>query len=368
MIPLFKVHFPESALAPLADVLRSGYIGQGKKVAEFESLLSAYIGNPNTFTTNSGTMALMIALRICGVEPGDEVVTSPMTCSATSMAIQAVGAKIVWADIDPETGNISPESVMERTWHGTKAIMAIHWGGAPCNLAALRAIADDAEVPLIEDACHALGAEYDGKKIGNHGDAVAFSLQAIKHINTIEGGFVSCFDDAAYKRGKLLRWFGIDREGPRTDLRCEQDIESAGYKGNLVDPLAVIGIEQMKYLPFIVKRQQLNAAYYMRELADGFKKIRPLKILPEAKSASWLFSVLVDDKDKFRKFMEAAGVMVSAVHSRNDVFTCFKDSKIGPLPGVAYFSEHQIAIPVHWALTEAERETIVNAMRKYESI
>lgn len=367
MISLFKVHFPESALAPLGDVLRSGYIGQGKKVEEFEHLLAAFTNNEHTFTVNSGTMALMIALRICGIGPGDEVISTPMTCSATNMAIKAVGANIVWADIDPETGNISPESVMEHAWYKTRAIMAVHWGGAPCNLAALRAIADDAEVPLIEDAAHALGATYQEKKIGNHGDAVAFSLQAIKHINTIEGGFVSCRNQEAYEKGKLLRWFGIDREGPRTDMRCEQDIEDAGYKGNLVDPLAVIGIEQMKWLPTIVAKQQMNAAYYLRELAGGFTKIRPLKFDPKGTSAAWLFSVLVDDKDKFRKHMEERGVMVSAVHSRNDVFTCFSDSRKESLPGVDYFSEHQVSIPVHWALKNDDKEYIIKQMREYEA-
>jgi perosamine synthetase len=367
MISLFKVHMPPSILIPLQETLFSGFVGQGKKVAEFESLLSAYIGNPNTLTTNSGTMALMIALRVCDVGPGDFVVSTPMTCSATNMAIKAVGANITWADIDPETGNIDPASVLRRITPKTRAIMAVHWGGSPCNLAALRAIADNLGIALIEDAAHALGATYGWQRIGNHGDAVAFSLQAIKHINTIEGGFVSCRNLSAYEKGKLLRWFGIDREGPRTDLRCEQDIEDAGYKGNLVDPLAVIGIEQMKWLPNIVAKQQMNAAYYMRELSDGFKKIRPLKYDPDGQSAAWLFSVLVDDKDKFRKFMEAAGVMVSAVHSRNDVFTCFADSRKGSLPGVDYFSEHQVAIPVHWALTNSDKSYIINKMREYEA-
>jgi dTDP-4-amino-4,6-dideoxygalactose transaminase len=365
MIPLFKVHMPLSVDGPLLDTLHSGFIGQGKKVEEFEDRLAEYFGNPNIVTTSSGTMALMIGLRICGVGPGDAVVSSPMTCSATSMAIKAVGADIVWSDIDPLTGNIDPESARKHITPKTKAIMCIHWGGAACELSDLLATCKDRGIKLVEDAAHALGGEYDGKKIGNHGDAVGFSLQAIKHINTIEGGFVSCRNSTAYAQAKLLRWFGINREGPRIDMRCEQDIEFAGYKGNLVDPFAVIGIEQMKWLPKIVEKQQANAAYYMQELSD-LKKTKMLRYSDKGKSAAWLFSILVDDKNKFRKFMVDNGIMVSAVHSRNDVFSCFADSLREPLPGVDYFSQHQMSIPVHWALTDEHKSHIIKKIREYE--
>jgi len=366
MIPLFKVHFPESAIEPLGEVLRSGYIGQGKKVAEFEGLLATYIGNPNLLTTSSGTMALMIALRLAGVKPGDSVVSSPMTCSATSMAIRAVGADIIWADILPD-GNISPMSVDQHIAPNTTAVMAVHWGGNPCRLNELLDVCVKHGIYLVEDAAHALGSEYLGRKIGNAGHFSAFSLQAIKHINVIEGGFVCCRDRESYEKGKLLRWFGINREGPRTDMRCEQDIELAGYKGNLVDPLAVIGIEQMKHLSAIVAKHRENAEYY-RERMYGLKRIRPIPEIPGCKSAYWLFSVLVDDKDGFRKFMADNGIMVSAVHSRNDVFSCFADSRREALPGVDYFSQHQIAIPVHWALTDEDKAYIIKKIKEWENV
>jgi dTDP-4-amino-4,6-dideoxygalactose transaminase len=306
----------------------------------------------------------MIALRLAGVKPGDDVVSTAMTCSATNMAIKAVGANIIWADILLD-GNINPESVKRNITPKTKAVVALHWGGWPCNLDALLNACEERGIQLVEDAAHALGAEYRGFKIGNYGHFAAFSLQAIKHINTIEGGFLCCDRRDSYAKGKVLRWFGIDRDGPRTDLRCEQDIAVAGSKGNLVDPLAVIGIEQMKGLPEVVAQHRANAAYYRQEM-HGLKKIRPLPYEDDRKSAYWLFSVLVDDKRKFRAFMAERGVMVSAIHSRNDVFSCFADSKRGPLPGLDYFAEHQMAIPVHWALTEGERTQIVNAMKEYE--
>ncbi len=366
MIPLFAVHVPPEVDAPLLEVLHSGYIGQGKKVDEFEQLLSAYIGNQNLLTTNSGTMALMIALRLAGVRPGDSVITSAMTCSATSMAIKAVGANITWADIGLD-GNIDPESVKRRLGPNVKAVMCVHWGGYPGALSELLTICNDNGIQLVEDCAHALGAEYHGMKVGSYGHFQAFSLQAIKHINTIEGGFVCCPDSASYAKGKLLRWFGIDREGLRTDMRCEQDIEDAGYKGNLVDPLAVIGIAQMKHLPTIVEKHRENAEFYDAELR-GLKRVTLLPYADDRESASWLYSVLVDDKASFRKFMAERGVMVSGVHSRNDVFSCFADSWRGDLPGTEYFSKHQVSIPVHWALTDVDREQIVRAVKEWEHV
>jgi len=371
MIPLFQVNMPESVDSPLLETLHSGYIGQGPRVEEFEDKLSQFIGNPNILTTANGTMALMIALRLAGVQPGDDVISTPMTCSATNMAIKAVGANIVWADILMD-GNINPKSVSRSITPKTRAVMCVHWGGYPCAMDELLSVCSKHtfvcskhNISLVEDAAHALGAEYRGLKIGNCGQYAAFSLQAIKHINTIEGGFVSCDRRDAYNQGKLLRWYGIDREGPRTDLRCEQDIEYAGYKGNLVDPLAVIGIEQMKQLPDILRRHRENAEYY-RQGMDGFRFIRPLKYASDRKSAYWLFSVLVDDKAAFRKFMAERGIMVSAVHSRNDVFTCFQESRQDDLAVMNYFAAHQMAIPVHAGIGSDEREYILKAMGEWE--
>lgn len=367
-IPLFQVHMPDSVDAPLLEMLHSGYIGQGVKVDKFEDALIAYIGNPYIFTTNSGTSALIIALRCAGVKPRDTVISTPMTCSATNMAIKAVGADIIWADINPRTGNIDPESVRAHITPTTKAIVCVHWGGYPNSLDDLLSICEEFDIQLIEDSAHALGAEYHNFKIGNYGHFSTFSLQAIKNINTIEGGFVCCNREDAYKQGKLLRWFGIDREGERTDMRCEQDIIDFGYKANLVDPLAVIGIEQMKHLESILKRHRENAEYYIGELSEGFDKIQLLDYEDDRWSSYWLFSILVDDKDKFRKFMADNKIIVSAVHSRNDVFSCFADSRQESLPGVDYFDKHQVSIPVHWGVTDQDRERIMEALEAYDKL
>jgi dTDP-4-amino-4,6-dideoxygalactose transaminase len=159
-IPLFKVHMPPSVLEPLNATLMSGYIGQGPKVDEFESALAPWFGNDNVLSVNAGTSALHLALRLADVGAGDDVVTTPMTCSATNEPILERGARVVWADINPLTGNIDPLDVERKITSSTKAIMAVHWGGYPCDFDELNRIARKYNVALIEDAAHAFGATY----------------------------------------------------------------------------------------------------------------------------------------------------------------------------------------------------------------
>src|SRR5262249_39015540 len=156
---------------------------------------------------------------------GGEVITSPVTCVATNMPILAEGAQPVWADIDPATGNIDPEDVRRKVTWETRAIVAVHWGGQPCDLDALNEIGAKYGIPVIEDAAHALGAEWDGQRIGaGTADYSCFSLQAIKHITTVDGGILTTRDRGAAERGRLLRWYGIDRSTPGPDARIEDDI------------------------------------------------------------------------------------------------------------------------------------------------
>src|SRR3989338_1253499 len=191
-IPLFKVHMPESVLKPLNEVLMSGFIGQGPKVEEFEKKIGDFIGNPNVLTVNSGTSAIQLAYRLAGVGIGDEVITTPMTNIATNVPIIAAGGKIKWADIDSETGSLSPDSVKKKISKKTKAIMAMQWGGYPPNMDEIHEIAQDFGIKVIEDAAQGFGAEYKNRKTGSYSDFTIFSFQAIKHITTGDGGALIC--------------------------------------------------------------------------------------------------------------------------------------------------------------------------------
>lgn len=367
MIELFKVHMPKSVDEPLFETLHSGWIGQGVKVDKFEDELKKHLGNPYVLTLNNGTAGLHLALRLSGVGLGDEIITTSMSCMATNIPILACGAYPIWADIDPKTGNIDVNKIEENITAKTKAILCVHWGGYPCDLREIREIAYKNELEVIEDAAHALGAEYKGKPIGSHSDYVMFSLQAIKHITTVDGGILCCKRESDYKRGKLLRWYGIDREASKIELRCENDVEEWGYKYHMNDVSATIGLVQLNYLESIVEKHRRTALYYDGEFESRkIERCKPLEYKTDRYSSYWLYTILVDGRDKFIKFMRDNGVGVSRAHVRNDIHSCFKKFKKDDLPGVDYFDDHQVAIPVHWGLSEKDREYIMDKIEEFD--
>jgi dTDP-4-amino-4,6-dideoxygalactose transaminase len=364
-IPLFKVHMPETVFARVIETLASGYIGQGPRVAEFEKALAPWFGNPNVLTVNSGTSALHLALRLAGVGYGDEVISTAMTCTATNEPILERGARIVWADIDPMTANIDPQDVERKISPRTKAIMVVHWGGYPCDLDELNAIAQKHNIKLIEDAAHAFGAAYQGHPVGSYSDFVCFSFQAIKHLTTVDGGALVCKSEEDYRRGKLLRWYGIDRETPRADFRCEEDVAEYGYKFHMNDVCATIGLQQLAHVGSVLDRHRANAAYYNEQL-KGLSGVTVLAYQPDRVSSYWLYTLLVQDRLDFMRRMQEAKITVSQVHARNDKHTMMRDF-VTDLPGVDTFVEKQVSIPVGWWLTDAERAYIAATIKSIRS-
>lgn len=364
-IPLFKVFMSPTVIDKVSEVLLSGYIGQGPRVDQFEKDLIPWVGNKNVLTLNSGTSALHLALRLAGVGHDDEVISTAMTCMATNVPIMAQGAKIVWADINPNTGNIDPESIRKKITKKTKAVMAVHWGGYPGELEELRAIGKEFGVKIIEDAAHSFGASYKGVQVGNYSDFTCFSLQAIKHVTTIDGGILTTKSDEDYKRGKLLRWYGIDREGERKDFRCEEDVLDYGYKFHMNDVTAAIGIEQLNFAKEIVEKHRSNAKYYNENLKD-IKGVQLLDYKDDRVSSYWLYTIKVENRLEFMKAMKEKNIVVSQVHARNDRHSVFKDFRT-ELPGVDEFTEKQVSIPVGWWLNQDELKHIADSIRGFYS-
>lgn len=362
-IPLFAVFMSYDVDEPLLEVLHSGYIGQGAKVEELEAYLAKLFGNRNILTLNSGTSALHLALRLAGVESGDEVISTAMTCTATNMPILANGGKIVWADIDPTSGLIDPLDVERKITSRTKAIMCVDWGGTPCDLDALMAIGAKYGVPVIEDAAHAMGATYKGRKIGTIADYTCFSLQAIKHVTSVDGGVLLNKDTKNYRRGKLMRWYGIDRDTDRKDFRCEEDIEEWGYKFHMNDVSATIALHNFPHLQNLLDLHRASATYYNTHLPNYYQPVAT----KDCESAYWLYTVLLPSKTErlaFMQYMKQRGIAVSQVHSRNDTHTVFRQFQ-SVLPGVNTFMDRMVCIPVHWKLGVPERERIVEAATNF---
>jgi dTDP-4-amino-4,6-dideoxygalactose transaminase len=362
MIPLFKVFMPETVMDPLRETLFSGYIGQGKQVDKFERRLSRYFDNKPVVTVNSGTSGLHLALKLLNVGPDDEVLSTPLTCSATNFPILLSGAHIRWCDIDPHDLNIDPEDVAKKITSRTKAIIVVHWGGYPCDLDRLREVAGD--IPIIEDCAHAFGSFYKGRRIGTSDNYCMFSFQAIKTFNTVDGGCLIVPQDK-YKRAKLLRWYGIDRESEpeeRHELQCGLNISEAGTKWHMNDINASIGLEQLKYIDDNLNIQVENGKFYNENL----KGVHGLTLIQQDSSrlsSYWLYTIKVERMHDFHKHMTKNGIAVSQVHARNDRHTCTIRSRTS-LPNLDEVADKYISIPVGWWVSQKDRQYIAETIRR----
>lgn len=388
-ISLFKVFMSPQAGDKVAEVLNSGYIGQGAKVDQFESDLRKYFNQDYISTVNSGTSALHLALHLLkkptkitqiyhgaiaadsiwpGLQPGDEVLATPLTCTASNWPILANGLKIKWVDIDPETLNMDLDDLARKITHKTKVIMLVHWGGYPNDLDKIRSIQEKSYLKLgfkpavIEDGAHSFGSRYKGKLIGSHGNLTMFSLQAIKHVTSVDGGLLISPHKELHNRGRLIRWYGIDRDGDRKDFRCEANIEEWGYKFHMNDVCATVGIENLKHADDIVNSHRSNASFYDSELSDA-DGVNLLRRDEGFDSSFWIYSMLVDNRDGFYRWMDECGISVSQVHERNDKHTCVAEYR-SFLPTLDKTIGNVVSIPVGWWVTNEQREYIADCIKK----
>ena len=360
MIPLVKPFIaPSEVMMPeIEKILYSGYIAEGEKVYEFERSFGEYVDNPNVLSLNSGTAALHIALMLAGVGPDDEVISTALTAEPTNVAIKLVGAKVVWADVDPATGLIAPQSIRQKISPRTKAIIVVHYAGMVCDMDRINAIAADAGIPVIEDAAHAMGSGYNGKPVGSNSEYTCFSLQAIKHLTTIDGGFISLKDATQLSDGRKLRWFGLDKKIPR----LQNDIRFPGYKYHMNNVNATIGLVQMRYIDRIVNSHKENGRYYDQQL-QGIPGITVIPYYADTEPAYWLYTMKVENRAGFIKMMEENGIMASELHLRNDRHSVFAESEC-ELPALNDFYSRFVHIPCGWWVDDTERERIVALIRK----
>lgn len=359
MIPLVKPYMPpRDVLMPeLEKILYSGYIATGQAVDDFESLFKKYIGNPNALSLHSGTDALHLGLILAGVKPGDEVISTPMTAEPTNTAIAMMGAKVVWGDVDPRNGLLDPESVRSLISDKTKGIIFVDYAGMVCDIAGYKQIFEETGIPYIEDAAHALGSKYDSKMTGCNAPFTVFSLQAIKHMTTVDGGFLTVENPNYIDRARCLRWFGLDKKKSRLD----NDIKEVGYKYAMNNVNATIGIVQMQYIRNVISRYIDNGHFYDREL-NGIDGITLPYYYPGAEASYWLYTMKVERREEFITMMEANGVMASPLHHRSDTHSIFKDSK-RELPGMEEWYSSFVHIPCGWWIGIEERARIVELIK-----
>jgi dTDP-4-amino-4,6-dideoxygalactose transaminase len=322
-VVLFHPFVPQEAAESVTKVLSTRWIGQGPLVDKFEVQFEESIGVGKSLAVGSGTDALHLAYLLAGVGPGDEVICPVFTCTATNLPLLYIGATPVFADIDPKTMNISPASIRELITEKTKAIVTVDFGGLPCDYAEINAIAKEFGLKVIDDAAHAIGAKYRETIIGAVADFTTYSFQAIKHITTGDGGLLHVKDPELAEKGRRLRWFGIDRKAKFTGIWAN-DITEIGYKYQMTDIGAAMGIAGLAHLPKVLShRRELLRAY-----EEGLKNVPGLyNVGSESQSdrvhSAWVHTVLVENRDGLQKKLASVGIESSQVHYRNDMYSIF---------------------------------------------
>ncbi|MBU3594188.1 DegT/DnrJ/EryC1/StrS aminotransferase family protein [Polynucleobacter sp. 71A-WALBACH] len=265
-IPFTRPHFNQETIDAVAEVLRSGWVTSGPKLAEFEASLSEYFGGRPVRCFANGTATMKIALQVAGIGPGDEVITTPISWVATSNVILGVGATPIFVDIDPATRNIDLSKVDAAITPKTRAIMPVYLAGLPVNMDQLYELAKQHKLRVIEDAAQAFGSQWQGQKIGSIGDLVSFSFQANKNLSTVEGGCLVLNNADEAKLAEKFRLQGLTRQGIDG-----MDVDVLGGKDNLTDVNAVIGLHQLKQLPAFQARRSALARQYFDAIRNEIK-------------------------------------------------------------------------------------------------
>ncbi|RLI54153.1 MAG: aminotransferase DegT [Candidatus Thorarchaeota archaeon] len=375
MIPFAKPIIGDEEVEAVKKVLQSGMLAEGKVSREFERQFADYVGTEFAAVTSNGTTALSTALEAMGIEPGDEVITSPFTFIASANTIAMIGAIPVFVDIDIDTYNIDPDRIEEAITEKTKAIMPVHIFGMPSDMKRIMEIAEKHDLLVLEDACQAHGAEIDGKKIGSWGHAAAFSFYATKNIMTGEGGMITTDDEELYDRMLMVKNHGRGKQGGYSHFRI-------GYNNRMMDLIAAIGLEQMKRFSEIVKTRHATGKMYDKFFAD-FEEIVPQKEPSGYKSGYHLYAPkLYSDRltrDEMVETLRKEGVGSRAVYAlpchKQDTYLTIQNwrwakyvdypdySKVS-LPNAEEVGARHFDIPVHPSLTEEEKEHIREAFRK----
>jgi perosamine synthetase len=362
-VPLFHTHVSEAAIAKVNEVLRSGWLNEGAVTREFEAGLESDLGLCHPIAVNSGTSALHLALATAGISAGDEVVLPAQTFIATGTVVLMQGAKPVFADIDPTTGNLSPATFEAAITPRTRAVMPVHWGGYPCDMDEINAVAADHGIIVIEDAAHALGATYRGRPVGTLSRFTAFSFQAIKLMTTGDGGALCTLDAEDERNARALRWFGIDRSRPtRSPVGAlSQDISQLGFKYQMNNVAAALGVGNLQDFPERLARRQAIAARYRDRLA-GLPGLDLLRDDGDREPSHWLFTVLADRRENFMRRLAEHGIATSVIDFRIDRHSVFGTGPLS-LPGQEAFEARQVAIPIHEGLSDAQVELVASTIR-----
>ncbi len=343
MIQLYKPYMPQS-LPELENILHSGMLAYGPWGQKFENKLSVYIEADYLLSTNSYTSAVQLALTVLDLNPGDEVISSPMSCLASNMPLLTFGLKVIWADVDPLTGTLSPNSVREKITSKTKLIFHNHYCGYIGYVDEINAIGHEFGIPVIDDCIEAFGSKYKGKYAGNLGtDITLFSFQTVRLPNTIDGGAVVFKNKNLYEKAFLMRDYGIrrnifrDKDG---EISKDCDIYMKGYGATMSEVNSYIGCCTMDDIDNLLIMQKANAKRW-----NESSKLETLQ-REEIEPNYWVYGILSDTKLQDISYYRKQGYYASGVHLPNNNYSVF--GEISKLKGVEEFYNKFIALPCGW--------------------
>lgn len=347
---LFHPFIPPTAAQKITEVLSTRWIGQGPLVDRFEKEFSEFIGGTNCVTVGSGTDALHLAYLLAGIQEGDEVICPVFTCTATNLPLLYIGATPVFADIDPQTMNISVDSIRTLITERTRAIVTVDYGGLPCDYEPIMRIAEEFGLIVIDDAAHALGAKYRNQNIGSIADFTTYSFQAIKHITTGDGGMLAIKNPSLLEKAKRLRWFGIDRVAKIGGIWAN-DIHEVGYKYQMTDISAAMGLAGLEKIDEILLHRRLILEIYFNELNNipGLFNVGKNKNV-EHEHAAWLHTVSVENRLGLQKKLKDHNIESGQVHYRNDMYSVFGGRK-DYLVNMDLMEDKYLVLPIHMNMT-----------------
>lgn len=360
MIPLYKPYMPNE-LPEINNILYSGQLSYGKYGKTFESMLESYVGCNSIVSVSSYSAALLVAYTTIGLKPNDEIIASPMSCLASNQPATALGAKIIWADIDPATGTLNPDEVKRKVNKNTKAIFHNHHCGYLGYIDEINLIAKENGIIVIDDAIEGFGSEYKGNILGNNGsDITVFSFQTVRLPNTLDGGAIAFRDRELFNKAELVRDLGVDREQFRDkkgEINKGHDVITTGFGFTPNELNSYIGCSQLADISELLELQKKNAFAWREKLRVIDKGIQ--FIFQDEKFQKpnyWIFGILSNQKvdliEKFRKL----GFYSSSVHLPNNYYSIFNNFE--ELPGVNDFYNRFLAIPCGWWVKEELIESI----------
>lgn len=353
-LPYNSPRIDDEEINEVIDTIKSGWLTMGPKTLAFENNFANYTGARHAISCNSCTAALHLSLIAAGIGPGDEVITTPYTFATTANVIVHVGAKPVFVDIKKDSFNIDPEKIAAAITPATKAIIPVDFGGLPCDLKEITHIAQENDLSVFEDAAHSMGAEYNGKKIGTLADTTSFSFYATKNMTTGEGGMITTEDDELAEKMRLLRLHGISHDAWKRYTKegsWYYEIELCGWKYNMTDIQASLGIHQLKKIDRFCKIRKQYADLYSKYLSNTEGLILPREE-DGKKHVFHLYPLLLEDYDRnqFIQEMTQRGIGCSVhfipLHLHPFYQRTFKYAK-GDFPNAEWTYEREVSLPLY---------------------